>query len=99
MGVVARWGLTAGVSAGAFALAWWACQKRAGLDEGAALGIAGAALAVVLAVTGWWAGRERPDGGGPAATGRRVVQTARAGRDVNMAGRDQTIINDRRRDE
>jgi len=28
-----------------------------------------------------------------------VVQKARAGRDVNMAGRDQTIINYRRRDE
>jgi hypothetical protein len=99
MGVAARWGLAVAASAGAFAVSWWACQEQAGLDEGVALGIAGAALAVVLAVTGWWAGRERPDGGSPAAAGRRVVQKARAGRDVNMAGRDQTIINDRRRDE
>lgn len=99
MPLVARWGLAIAASAGAFALTWWACQKQGGLDEGAALGVAGAVLAVVLAVTGWWAVRDRPDGAGPAAAGGRVVQRARAGRDVNMAGRDQTIINDRRRDE
>ena len=99
MRLVARWGLAIAVSAAAFALSWWVCQEQAGLDEGAALGVAGAVLAVVLAVAGWWAARERPAADGPGATGRRVVQKARAGRDVNMAGRDQTIINYRRRDE
>jgi hypothetical protein len=69
------------------------------LSEGAALGVASAVLVLVLAVAGWWAGRERPVGDGSAGTGRRVVQKARAGRDVNMAGRDQTIINYRRPDE
>jgi hypothetical protein len=98
MRLVARWGLAITVSAGAFALTWWACQEQARLDEGAALGVAGAALAVVLAVAGWWAGRERPDGAGSAVP-PRVVQKARGGRDVNVAGRDQTIINYRRRDE
>jgi hypothetical protein len=77
---------------------WWVCQERAGLDEGAAVGIAGAVLAVLLAVTGWWAAREPQGGRGPGG-GRRLVQKARAGRDVNMAGRDQTIINNPRRDE
>jgi hypothetical protein len=99
MGVAARWGVAVAVSGAAFAAAWWACQELAELDESAALGVAGAVLAVVLTVTGWWAGRERPAASGPAAGGRPVVQKARAGRDVNMAGRDQTIINDRRRDE
>jgi hypothetical protein len=58
---VARWGLAIVVSAAAFAVSWWVCQDLARLDEGAALGIAGAVLAVVLAVAGWWAGP-----GGPA---------------------------------
>jgi len=95
---VARWGLAVVVSAAAFAVSWWVCQERTRLDEGAALAIAGAALALVLAVAGWWAAREHPAGAGPGATGR-VSQKARAGRDVNMAGRDQTIINYRRRAE
>ena len=97
-GVVARWGVAVAVSAAGFALAWWVCQELIGLDEGAALGIAGAVLAVVLAVAGWWAARDAV-AGEQMARGRRLVQKARAGRDVNMAGRDQTIINDRRRDE
>lgn len=88
------------VSGAAFALSWWVCQERIGLDEAAALGVAGAVLAVVLAVTGWWATRERPGGEvGLGAVGRRLVQKARAGRDINMAGRDQTIINPRGKDE
>ncbi len=96
----ARWGLAVVASAGAFAVCWWVCQGPAHLDEGAALGIAAAVLAVVLAVAGWWAARERPGtGAGPDGAGRRVAQKARAGRDVNMAGRDQTVINYRRRDE
>jgi hypothetical protein len=36
-------------------LAWWVCQELIRLDEGASLGIAGAVLAVVLAVGAWWA--------------------------------------------
>jgi hypothetical protein len=99
MRLVARWGLAVGVSGAAFAVAWWVCQEQIRLDEGASLGVAGAVLAVVLAVAGWWATRERPGGGGPAAEGGRLVQKVRGGRDVNVAGRDQTIINYRHRDE
>jgi hypothetical protein len=98
MRVVARWGVAIAVSAAAFALAWWACEKLVRLDEGAALGVAGAVVAVVIAVAGWWAAQDT-DSGGPDGAGRRLVQKARAGRDVNMAGRDQTVINDRLRDE
>jgi hypothetical protein len=99
MRLVARWGLAVVVSAGAFAMSWWVCQGLAHLDEGAALGIAGAVLAVVLTVAGWWAAREPPGRRGSDAARPRVVQTARAGRDVNVAGRDQTIIYYRHRDE
>ncbi len=99
MRLVARWGLAVVVSVGSFALSWWLCQDKAHVSEGAALGVASAVLVLVLAVAGWWAARERPDGDDSARTGRRIVQKARAGRDVNMAGRDQTIINYRRRDE
>ncbi len=99
MRLVARWGVAVAVSGAAFVVSWWVCQEQIRLDEGAALGIAGAVLAVVLTVAGWWAARERPDGDGPGARGWRLVQKARAGRDVNIAGRDQTIINYRRQDE
>jgi hypothetical protein len=99
MRLVARWGRAIAVSAAAFAVAWWVCQKQVGLDEGAALGVAGAVLAAVLAVAAWWAARERQTGEDPAATGRRVVQKGRAGRDMAVAGRDQTVINYQRRDE
>lgn len=99
MRMVARWSLAVGVSAAAFAVSWWVCQDQAHLGEGAALGVAAAVLALVLAVAGWWAARERPSGESPAGEERRVVQKARAGGDVNVAGRDQTIINYRRRDE
>lgn len=99
MRLVARWGGSVAVSAAGFALAWWVCQELIKLDEGVSLGIAGAVLAVLLAVAAWWAPRgadsDGPDGGG----GQRLVQKARAGRDVNMAGRDQTIISYRRGDE
>ena len=98
MRLVARWGLAVVVSAAAFTVSWGVCQDLAHLDEGAALAIAGAVLAVVLAVAGWWAAREHPAAAGPGVPGR-VSQKARAGRDVNMAGRDQTIINYQRQDE
>lgn len=71
---MARWGLAIAASGAAFALAWWLCQERVRLDEGAALGVTGAVLAVVLAVAGWWAARERP-GDNDSAPGR-VVQRA-----------------------
>jgi hypothetical protein len=100
MRLAARWGLAIAVSAVAFAVSWWVCQGLAGLSEGAALGVAGAALAVVLAVAGWWAAREHPGGDDSGvAAGRHVMQKGRAGRDINMAGRDQTIITYRHRDE
>jgi hypothetical protein len=98
MRLVARWGVAVVVSAGGFALAWWVCWKLLGLDEGVSLAVAGAVLAVLLAVAGWWAVRGTDTGEG-AGTGQRLVQKARAGRDVNMAGRDQKVINYRRREE
>ena len=49
---VVRWCAVVVLSTVVFAGAWWACQGVAGLDEGAALGIAGAVLAVFLAVAG-----------------------------------------------
>jgi hypothetical protein len=97
MRLAARWGSAVGVSAVAFVLSWWVCQKLIRLDEGASLGIAAAVLALVLAVAGWWA-VQVPGNEGSHDTGWWLVQKAHAGRDVNMAGRDQTIISDRRRD-
>jgi hypothetical protein len=96
--LVLRWGVAVTVSTAGFVLAWWMSQKLIRLDEGAALGIAGAVLATVLTVAGWWAAREA-DSGRSDSSRRRPVQKARAGRDVNMAGRDQTVINFQRRDE
>src|SRR6185437_12852021 len=98
MRLAIRWGLAVVVSAVGFVLAWWVCQELVRLDEGASLGIAGGVLAVVIAVAGWWAARG--DGSqGEGGPGGRLVQKARAGRDVNLAGRDQTVINYRDRDE
>jgi hypothetical protein len=88
--LVVRWGLAVAVSAAAFAGAWWVCQERLRLDEAVSLGVAGAVLAVVLAVAGWWAARERP-GGNSGTGGWRVTQKVRGGRDLNVAGRDQKI--------
>ena len=98
MSLMARWGVAVAVAAVAFALSWWMCQRLIQLDEGAALGIAGAVLAVVLTVGGWWAAQDS-DGAESSGSGRRLAQKARAGRDVNMAGRDQAIVNYRRRGE
>lgn len=97
MRLVARWGVAVVGSAAGFALAWWVCGKLIGLDEGVSLGIAGAVLAALLAIAAWWAPRDA-DGDASDGTKRRVVQKARAGRDVYQAGRDMTI-NDRHRDE
>lgn len=98
MRLVARWGLAVMVSAAVFAVSWWVCQDLAQLDEGASLAIAGAVLAVVLTIAGWWAGQDRPSAAGPGAKAR-LVQNARADRDINMAGCDQVIINYQRGDE
>ena len=98
MRLVARWGVAVVVSAAGFALAWWVCGKLIGLDEGVSLGIAGAVLAVLLAVAAWWAPRDTGSEGADGAGGR-PTQKARAGRDVYMAGRDQTVHNHRDRDE
>jgi hypothetical protein len=74
------------------------CQEQVRLDEGVSLGIAGAVLAVLLAVAAWWAPRSAGSGESHAG-GRRVTQKARAGRDVYMAGRDQEVVNYRGQDE
>jgi high-affinity Fe2+/Pb2+ permease len=99
MRLIARWGVAVAVSIAGFALAWWVCAKVIRLDEGVSLGIAGAVLAVLLAIAAWWAPRGTDSGGSDGGGGRRLVQKARAGGDVNMAGRDQTVINYRDRDE
>jgi hypothetical protein len=98
MRLVARWGMAVAGSAAGFALAWWVCQELIKLDEGVSLGVAGAVLAVLLAIAAWWAPRGA-DSGGADGRGGGLTQKARAGRDVNMAGRDQTIVNRGRRDE
>jgi hypothetical protein len=61
MRLVARWGLAVVVSGAGFALVWWLCQEQLRLDEGAALGIAGAVLAVLLAIAAWWAPQAASD--------------------------------------
>ena len=96
MRLVARWGVAVAGSVAGFALAWWVCGKLIGLDEGVSLGVAGAVLAVLLAVAAWWA-PQGADSGGSDGSGGRLVQKPRAGQDVYMAGRDMTI-NQRRRD-
>jgi len=98
MRLVLRWSAAVAVAAAGFALAWWVCAKLIGADEGVSLGIAGAVLAVLLAVGAWWAPRGADSGGSDGGGGRRVVQKARAGRDAYVAGRDMTI-NQRRQDE
>ena len=57
-----RWCAAVVLSVAAFALSWWVCQKLIRLDEGISLGVAGAVLAVVVAVASWWAAREHPAG-------------------------------------
>ena len=96
MRLVARWGVAVAAAAAGFALAWWVCGKLIGLDEGVSLGVAGAVLAVLLAVAAWWAPRGA-DSGGPDGGGGRLTQKARASGDVYMAGRDMTV-NQRRKE-
>lgn len=71
-----RWGVAVAGSVAGFVLAWWVCQELIRLDEGVSLGIAGAVLAVVLTVAGWWAA-QGADSAGSDSTGRRLVQKAR----------------------
>jgi hypothetical protein len=97
MRLVARWGVAVMVSVAGFALAWWVCQEQIRLDEGVSLGVAGAVLAVLLAIAAWWA-PQGADSGEADSGGGRLTQKARAGRDVYMTGRDITI-NQRHQDE
>lgn len=96
MRLVVRWGVAVAVSAAGFALAWWVCGKLIGLDEGVSLAIAGAVLAVLLAVAAWWAPQGADSGGSDGNGGSRLVQTAWAGQDIYIAGRDQAVVNDNR---
>jgi hypothetical protein len=95
MRLVVRWGVAVVVSAAGFALAWWVCGTLIGLDEGVSLGIAGAVLAVLLAVAAWWAPREadsgEADGAGREQTGS-VKNTVSGGtfRGPVLQGRDFT---------
>jgi hypothetical protein len=91
-----RWAVAVTVSAAGFVLAWWVCQERIGLDEATALGIAGAVLAVVIAVAGWWAAQGADSGESVDGGGRQTVQKVRAGRDAYAAGRDMTVDKRRR---
>jgi hypothetical protein len=94
MRLVARWGAAVLVSGAGFALAWWLCQEQIRLDEGAALGIAGAVLAILLAIAAWWApqaansGEAVPDRGDAAA----VTNTISGGSQYGpvLQGRDFT---------
>jgi tetratricopeptide (TPR) repeat protein len=99
MKLVARWGMAVVVSAAVFALAWWVCQRLIGLDEGVSLGVAGAVLAVALAIAGWWAVEGSGSGGSNGNGARQLVQKARADRDVYMAGGDQTVNNYQHQDQ
>ena len=94
MRLAVRWGFAVGLSVAGFALTWWVCQEWAGLDEGTAQVVAGAVLAVVLAVAGWWAARESP-GGGVGGVKQKTI----AGRDAYTAGGNQTFITHRPPDE
>ena len=72
MGVAVRWMVAIVMSVAAFALAWWACSVFMHLDEGISLGIAAAVIAIIMTITAWWAGRERPgseSGGGSGGGG------------------------------
>lgn len=93
MRLIVRWGVAISVSLAVFVLAWWVCQAKAGLDEGAALGVAGAALAVVLAVSAWWVPRQTPnDFPDDSVAGKKQVrQSVRARRDAYVSGRDMTV--------
>jgi hypothetical protein len=84
------------VSAAGSILAWWVCERWLRLDEAATWGVASAALAVLLAATGWWVAREKPEG--DAGTKRLLKQRGKSGRDLNMVGGNQTIINQPRRE-
>ena len=95
MRLVVRWGVAIAVSLAAFAVSWWICETVAGLDEGTAIGVAGATLAVALAVAAWLATREHPRGTSDRNKGMRlwIKQSVRAGRDAYVAGKEQTVIN------
>jgi hypothetical protein len=90
---VVRWGAVVVLSLVVFAVVWWACQGPGGLNEGAALGIAGAVLAVFVPVAAFWATRERQDAGDAGRSGRPPTgcltspkEGARVGREERVTG-------------
>lgn len=92
----ARWVVASGLAVAAFALAWWVCAGPLHRDEGISIGIASAALAIVIVIAGWWAGLERKGTGvrkGPGGESGAVNQVVEAGGDAYVAGRDQVIVN------
>jgi tetratricopeptide (TPR) repeat protein len=90
MRLLVRWGVAVVVSASGFVLAWWVCAKLVKLDAGASLGIAGAVVAIVMAIATWWAPQGVDGGGadGNAAGGDHVVVTAGKRVVVNVGGAD-----------
>lgn len=96
MGRGARWGVAVCLSVVAFALGWWVCAALLHRDEGISLGIASAALAIVIVIAGWWAGLELPRRTVSGDSGDRpeASQRVQAGRDAYIAGRDLTINRD-----
>lgn len=84
MGMLGRWAVASAGSLAAFAASWAVAYYPVGLDNGVALGIAGAVLAVALAVLAWWAARE--PGGLPAG------QAGRPGYAIGTAYVDRAVI-------
>lgn len=74
-----RWLIAVSASLAVFALSWAICRYPAGIDTGSAAAVAGALLAVTLAVLGWWAAREpvqaavKPDSAAAEARGAHAV--------------------------
>ena len=75
MRATVRWGIAITGSLGVFATSFALCRYPARLNDGAAWAIAGAALAVTIAVLGWWAAH---DSSSP-STASSAASTATAG--------------------
>jgi high-affinity Fe2+/Pb2+ permease len=91
MRLFVRWGAVIAVSAAGFALAWWVCQELTKLDEGVSLGIAGAVLAVLLAVGAWWAPWEADSGESDDAGRKQAVPLRQKAGDVENTIRGGTL--------
>lgn len=92
-----RWGVAVCLSLAAFSVGWWVCAALLHRDEAISLGIASAAVAIVIVIAGWWAGLELP-GKEPGGGAAKVNQRVRAKRDAYIAGRDLTINQPRKSD-